>query len=588
MKKAVLRHFEAKSPELCTRSLGTQAKLDGLRQNRDMSEIKDDAQVTKPAQTSQQSGRIPDVGRTGSLNRRGRAALTRLVPDPAGLCARGAVTGLEPKWLPKYAALTGTKIGELPSVTSEDIPSVFAVARAAQRSWSQTRIPERRQRIMHFFELVTHLHDQLLDLIQWENGKNRGSAYEEVYDVAANAKYYARIAGRTLRDERVPGAVPLLTKTVVHHKPRGVVGIISPWNYPLTLAISDALPALIAGNAVVLKPDSQTPYTALAMKSLLERAGFPPDLLQVVIGSGRELGTPIIDNADYVMFTGSSATGASIAEQCGARLIEFSAELGGKNPLIVRADAPVTRAARGARKACFASSGQLCVSIERIYVHTDIWDRFVPAFVERVKAMRVGASMKWSDKMGPLISQEQFDKVRNHVEDAVAKGARVLCGGKPLPEVSELAWAPTVLTDVTPEMDLYAQETFGPVVSLYRVDSDEEALRLANHTSYGLNAAVWTGNLREGARLAERIHAGGVNVNDGYAATWGSIGAPSGGVKRSGISHRHGVGGLLKYTEPQTVALQHLMHLEAPKLLGEYRWADALHTWLKIGRLFRR
>lgn len=483
---------------------------------------------------------------------RGRSALRRLVPDlPAGTQMR-------------QSSLTGSDIAVLPIVEPDQIPAVFERARRIQHEWKETTFEHRRDLMLAFHDLVLAQRRDLLDLVQWETGKARTSAFEELADVAINARYYGRNAHKLLADRRVPGVVPLLTKTVVRYQPKGVVAVISPWNYPLTLVASDALAAIMAGNAIVIKPDSQTPFTAYAVKSLLEKAGFPKDLFQIVTGSGSSLGTSMIENADYVMFTGSTATGRVIAEQAGRNLVGFSAELGGKNAMIVRKDALADKAAAGAVRACFANSGQLCISIERVYVHEAIWDEFVSAFVKRVEKMRVKAAMDFSSDMGPLINQDQLDKVAGHVADAIAKGAHVLTGGHTLPDVGRFGYAPTVLTGVTPDMDVFAQETFGPVVSLYKVSSDDEAIRLANDTQYGLNASVWTGSMREGEKVAEQVKAGMVNVNEGYTAGWASIAAPNGGVKASGMAHRHGREGIVKYCDVHVTAAQRVTPVDFP------------------------
>ncbi|WP_442873748.1 succinic semialdehyde dehydrogenase [Corynebacterium sp. SCR221107] len=514
------------------------------------------------------------------MDTRGRVALARLIQQPEELVAEANGQDLRAH----TAALTGAEMGSLPQTPAERIAHVFEHARSIQSDWAETSFAARRDLMLRFHDLLLDEREAMLDLIQWETAKSRASAFEEVADVAINARYYARTAHSTLRDRKTSGAVPLLTTTTVSHRPRGVVAVISPWNYPLTLSASDALAAIMAGNAIVIKPDSLTPYTALAVKSLLERAGFPRDLFQIVLGAGATLGTPMIDAADYVMFTGSSATGATIAERAGRNLIGVSAELGGKNPMIVRADAPIAKTAAGALKACFSNSGQLCISIERIYVHTDIWDAFVPELVRRVEKMSVRAAMDWEVDMGPLISESQFNKVSEHVDDAVAKGARILAGGKPAPEAGPRGFRPTLLTDVTEEMAVFGDETFGPVVSLYRVGSDEEAIAAANAAPYGLNASVWTADLREGERVAARIRSGMVNVNDGYAALWGSIKAPSGGVKSSGLSHRHGKEGITKYTDLHVTATQRILPVMAPRFVSERAWSRFLTGFVRVQR----
>ena len=424
----------------------------------------------------------------------------------------------------------------------------------------------------------------LLDLVQWESGKARADAFEEVADVAMTARYYANTAARHLADRRRRGLIPALTRTVEHRQPKGVVGVIAPWNYPLTLAASDALAALAAGNAVILKPDSQTPHTALAVRSLLVRAGLDHRLFQVVTGKGAELGPPLVEACDCLMFTGSSATGAQVASQAGARLVAASAELGGKNPLIVCQDANLGRAVPGALKACFSNSGQLCVSVERVYVHERVWDRFVPAFARAAGKLRVARTMDWEADMGPLIDPGHLAKVDAHVRDALGKGARLLAGGHAVAQAGPAGYAPTILAGVTEDMDVFAEETFGPVVAVYPVSGEDEAVRLANATAYGLNASVWTRDARRGVRIAKRIRAGTVNVNEGYAAAWASLGAPMGGMKASGLGRRHGAEGIRKYTEAQTIAVQRLVNLQAPRGMGQEAWARALVSYLEVLR----
>jgi len=483
-----------------------------------------------------------------------------------------------------HSPFDGSGIGEVPTCTADDVAAAVARARAAQRGWAARPLRERAAVARRYHDLVLARQDELLDLIQVESGKSRASAHEEVADVAANALYYARTAGRHLRTRRREGAVPLLTTTVVHHRPRGVVGVISPWNYPFTLAVSDAVPALVAGNAVVLKPDRQTPFTALAAVELLREAGLPPDLFHVVTGEGTVLGPSLIDAVDFVMFTGSTAVGRVVAEQCGRRLIGFSAELGGKNPMIVLADSDVEAAARQAVHACFSNSGQLCISIERIYVEAPVYDRFAAAFAHRVRQMRLAAGLTWDADMGSLVSAAQLAVVRRHVDDAVAKGARVLAGGRERPDLGPLFFEPTVLEGVTEDMEVARAETFGPVVSLYRVRDAAEAVARANDSEYGLNAAVWSTS-RRGAAVAARLQVGTANVNEGYAATWSSYDAPMGGWKASGVGRRHGREGIVKYTEAQTVAVQRLMRIHPPDGGGGQRWAALVTTGVRLLRL---
>src|SRR5262249_13109692 len=293
-----------------------------------------------------------------------------------------------------------------------------------------------------------------------------------------------------LADARRSGLVPGLTRVREVRHPKGVVGIIAPWNYPLTLSVCDALPALLAGNAVVIKPDEQTPITALWAAAALAEAGVPDGRLSGVVGDGPVLGAALIDGADHIAFPGSTATGRLVAQRAATRLIDSSLELGGKNSLYVAEDADLDRAAEAAVRDCFASAGQLCISIERLMLHERIADAFLDRFIDRVRHLRLGTALDFSADLGCLVSTAHLERVRAHVADAVACGARVLIGGRPLPDIGPLFYAPTVLEGVPVDAVCYAEETFGPVVSVYRVSSDGEAVGLANGTEYGLNASI--------------------------------------------------------------------------------------------------
>ncbi|WP_062299771.1 succinic semialdehyde dehydrogenase [Demequina maris] len=474
----------------------------------------------------------------------------RLAPARASSLVALARGGGEP--LEVRCPWDGSVLAEVPTSRPVDVAAAVADARVAQRAWADTPIRERAAVMRRVASLLWGRADDLLDIVQLESGKSRVSAFDELADVALNAAHYARHGARVLRDRRRPGALPVVTRTTEHHRPRGVVGIIAPWNYPFTLAVSDAIPALIAGNAVVLKPDSQTPLSALAGLELLRDAGLPAGVMQVVAGDGPTVGGALVDAVDFVMFTGSTATGRKVAARCGERLIGCAMELGGKNPMLVLSDADPERAAAGAIPACFSNSGQLCVSIERIYVADEVHDAFVDAFVRRTRAMSLGVGTAWEIDMASLASEEHLAEVRAHVDDAVAKGATVLAGGRARPDLGPTVYEPTILAGVTDDMRCAREETFGPVVAVHRVSSDEEAVARANDSAYGLNAAVWS--RRRGTAVAARVEAGTVNVNEGYSAAWGSVGAPMGGWKDSGLGRRHGTAGILKYTQAQTIA----------------------------------
>ncbi|MEU6559519.1 succinic semialdehyde dehydrogenase [Nocardia nova] len=482
----------------------------------------------------------------------------------------------------KTAPYTGAELAELPVSTPADVEAAFVRARAAQKRWAATSFGERKRIVLRFHDLLLERRDEALDLMQAESGKTRRDAFLEVTDIAICSRYYARSAAGLLSPKRRRGAIPLLTRTTELRHPKGVVAVISPWNYPLSMAAGDAIPALMAGNAVVQKPDTQTALTALWAMDLMYEAGLPADVWQMVVGRGGSIGDTLIDNADYLMFTGSTASGRHIARDAGERLIGASLELGGKNAMLVLDDADIDRTADGAITACFPSTGQLCVSIERLYVAESVRDEFVAAFVERTRALELGGAYDFSRDVGCLTTPSQLETVTAHVEDAVAKGATVLAGGRARPDLGPLFYEPTILTDVTPDMTLYAHETFGPVVSIYSFHDIDEAVTRANATRYGLNASVWTRDGAQGRAVAARLHAGTVNVNDAYAAAWGSIDSPMGGMGDSGLGRRHGAEGILKYTEAQTVAQQRILGFTPPAGISYDTWATVLTTMLKV------
>ncbi|RAV31928.1 succinic semialdehyde dehydrogenase [Corynebacterium heidelbergense] len=500
--------------------------------------------------------------------------------------ARNGSLTAEAEKLEVEGPFTGETIGWVGAGTEDDVEQAFARARRAQRSWENVPVSERKAIFLRFHDSVLRNRDLLIDMVQLETGKNRASAFDEVMDVANNARYYAQRVARLLKPKKRRSALPILSKSIQYHQPLGVVGQISPWNYPLTLGISDAVPALIAGNAVVAKPDSATPFTALLVFKLLYEAGLPRELVQLVTGAGRVVGTAIAERCDFLMFTGSTKTGKILGETVGRRLVGYSAELGGKNPLIVSADTDLDYAARGVVDACYSNSGQLCVAIERVYVEDAIYEAFLAAFVDRVKAMTLGAGFGWEVQMGSLASADQLDTVVGYVDDAVAKGATVLAGGKHRPDLGPYFYEPTVLVDVPEDAKLRREEVFGPVVYIERVEDLDRAVELANDTSYGLNASVFA-KPSTAHRIAPAIAAGSVSINDGYTASWCAIENPMGGMKESGVSHRHGDDGLLKYTAMQNVTEQRFMSIRGPEALGRKTYANIMTAALRAGKAFK-
>ncbi len=482
------------------------------------------------------------------------------------------------------APFTGETLGRILWCIAKDVEEAARRAREAQERWAQTFFLERRKILLRFHDLVLDRQKEVLDLIQQENGKARKHAFEEVLDTAITARYYADTAEKHLRPRRRQGALPLLTTTREYHHPLGLAGFIVPWNYPLSLGISDAIPALLAGNGAVIKPDEKTPYSTLWAVDLLNEAGLPEDLIQVVTGYGTELGEPIVANVDFVMFTGSTRVGRIVAQQAAERLVDYSMELGGKNAMIVLDDADLDKTIPGAERAIFSSGGQLCISMERLYVQSGIYEEFKSRLVEHVRNMKLSPNLDYSADMGTMISAEQLKRIKEHVEDAKNKGAKILTGGRPRPDLGPYFYEPTVLEEVSKDMTLCTEETFGPVASLYKFDTLEEAVEESNDSLYGLNFSVWTKDLEKGRSLATRLEAGTVNVNEAYAAAWASLDAPMGGFKDSGVGRRHGAHGIQKYTESQTVAVQKAVPMAAPSGVSEEMYARLMGTALRIMR----
>jgi aldehyde dehydrogenase (NAD+)/succinate-semialdehyde dehydrogenase/glutarate-semialdehyde dehydrogenase len=397
--------------------------------------------------------------------------------------------------------------------------------------------------------------------------------------------HYIKAAPRILRERKHGGVVPIVSTSTEVRVPKGVVGLISPWNFPFATSLSDAMPALIAGNGVVLKPDNKSTLNVAFGVGLLYQAGMPAGLVQIVCGEGPDIGQAIIENADYVMFTGSTATGRVIGAQAGRNLIGCTLELGGKNPLIVLDDADLDEVIAGTITATFLNTGQACMHIERIYVSDRRKDEFTRRFVEAARAIRIEATYDFTPDMGSLVSVPQRERVQSHVDDAVAKGATVLTGGKARPDLGPAFFEPTVLTDVTPDMLLAKAETFGPVAAIYSYSTVEEAIALANDTDYGLNASVWGDDRKAAEAVGRRIQAGNININDGLAASYASKKSTSGGFKASGVGSRHGDAGMLKYTDVQNVAVLKRQVLTNPP---DTDWTKQVDKTVKGLRFMRK
>ena len=480
--------------------------------------------------------------------------------------------------------VSGEPVATVPSCGIGDVERALERSRVAQRDWARWPARRRARVLLRFHDLLLARQREVLDLLQLESGKSRLNAFEEVAATASTARYYGKRAPAHLRTHRRRGATPALTRAWEAHVPVGVCGFITPWNYPLTMGVTDALAALVAGNGVVAKPDAQTPLSALWGFQLLEQAGLPAGLAQVVTGPGPLVGGAIADRVDFLMFTGSTAVGRSLAARCGERLIGCSMELGGKNAMLVLPDAGLERAVKGTISGAFGNAGQLCIAMERVYVHRSLYDGYVRRLAEQVGRLRLGGALDWSADVGSMISRGQVDTVVAHLEDAVAKGASVVAGGRARPDVGPLFFEPTVLVGVTDDMTCHREETFGPLLEIYPYDDVDEAIGEINDSPYGLNASIYSGDVAAARGLAARIRAGTVNINEPYAAAFGSIDAPMGGMGQSGVGRRHGAHGILKYTEAQTIAAQRLMPLTPDAGTPGRIYATAMTTGLRLLR----
>lgn len=449
---------------------------------------------------------------------------------------------------------SGKRIYELPQLSAEQVALEVDRARDEQLDWAAVPVFERADIFLKVHDALLENEDKILDLLQLETGKSRAHAYEEFSGAVGITRYYGKVAEKALSIKKAATGVPVLLKTFVRQEPIGVVGIITPWNYPLALAMMDVVPALIAGNCVVHKTDNQTTLISLLVRLLAVDAGLPEDAWRIVAGDGAEVGNAVTDNVDYVAFTGSTNTGRAVAQRAAGRLIGFSLELGGKNPAIVLPSANPAKAAEIIVAGCFGNAGQLCVSISRVYVPHAIKAEFEQELIAIIEKLKVGKSNDFSFDIGSLTSAAQLARVERYVNDAKSKGAQILIGGTALPEAGPYFYSPTAITNIGDDVLLKREEVFGPVLSVYGYDDIDEAVDAANDSEFGLNSSV-IGNRKEALKIAARINSGSVNINEGYRASFASFGAPMGGTKRSGFGRRNGIGGLLRFTEAKAIGI---------------------------------
>ena len=473
---------------------------------------------------------------------------------------------------------TGEIIGRVPDMTAE-VPRLVARGRAAQPAWAGLGFAGRAKVVDACRRRMVAAKARIVASAIRETGQTYEEALlHEVFFNAASLRYWARSAERLLREERVPARDlwVLGRKVMVRYRPLGVIGVIAPWNFPLLLGVGDAIPALMAGNAVVLKPSSLTPLTTRMVVDIFHQAGVPEDVFICATGPAAA-GGALVEHADMIAFTGSTATGRKIAAQAGERLIPCSLELGGKDPMIVCGDADLERAVNGAVQFGLLRSGQVCMSVERIYVEEPLYEPFVARLADRVRGLRQGPPGDAGETdLGAMISAEQVQIVAAHVDDARRKGARIVTGGGPAATgANGRFFAPTVVADADHSMVCMREETFGPTLPVMKVRDADEAVQLANDSHYGLTASVWTRDISKGEGLARQVRAGSVCVNDADIMI-AARDAPFAGARDSGLGARHGPVGIRRYTEPQTIVVTRFAARQDLGWMPNSRWMTRL------------
>jgi acyl-CoA reductase-like NAD-dependent aldehyde dehydrogenase len=460
--------------------------------------------------------------------------------------------------IPVENPATGEVITTVPDLSADEVKQIVARAREAQPGWEAMGFEERGRVFLRAQKWVTENAERIIDVIVSETGKTYEDAQLAEISYAANAfGFWAKMAPEYLEDERVRSSNLFVkgAKLVIRRRPRGVVGVIGPWNYPLTNSFGDCIPALAAGNAAVLKPSEITPLTSLLMAEMLRECGLPENVFSVATGRG-ETGAALVDEVDFIMFTGSTRTGKKVAARAAESLTPVGLELGGKDPMIVLADADIERAANGAVFYGMQNGGQTCISVERVYVEAPVYDQFVSKVEEKIRSLRQGAPAgPGSVDVGAVIFPPQIDIIDDHVQDAVAKGAKIVVGGHKREESGGRFYEPTLLVDVDHTMKAMTEETFGPTLPVMKVRDADEAVRLANDSPYGLAGSVWTKDVTKGEEIARRVEAGAVCVNDAML-NYAALELPMGGWKESGLGSRHSAGGIRKYCAEQTLLVK--------------------------------
>jgi acyl-CoA reductase-like NAD-dependent aldehyde dehydrogenase len=483
--------------------------------------------------------------------------------------ANGVAPGDE---IPVENPATGETIATVPDMTAEQVAEMAARARAAQPEWEAFGFEGRSRVLLRAQKWVMDNAERIVATIVSETGKTYEDAELAEIGYAGNAfGFWAKYGPEYLADERIKSSQVLVKgkKLINRYRPLGLIGVIGPWNYPLTNSFGDCIPALMAGNAVILKPSEITPLTSLLLAEGMRECGLPENVLQIATGRGAT-GAALIEHVDMIMFTGSTRTGRKVAQAAAERLIPCSLELGGKDPMIVLSDADVERAANFATYYSMQNAGQTCISIERVYVEEPVYDEFVAKVSEKVRELRVGKPEgPGSVEVGAITFPPQMDTIKDHVADAVQKGARVLTGGNQAPGAGRF-FEPTVLVDVDHSMKCMTEETFGPTLPIMKVSDTDEAVRLANDSPYGLGASVFSRDTARGEAVARRIEAGAANVNDAMI-NYTVMELPMGGAKASGLGSRHGAGGIRKYCTQQAIVVTPKLAMKKEVFMYPYK-----------------
>ena len=485
--------------------------------------------------------------------------------------------------IPVENPATGETIATVPDLGAGEVAEMAARGRAAQPEWEAYGFEGRGRVLSRAQKWLMDNAERVVETIVSETGKTWEDAQLAEIGYAGNAfGFWAKQAAGYLADEKVKSSQLLVKgkKLILRYRPLGLIGVIGPWNYPLTNSFGDCIPALAAGNSVILKPSEVTPLTSLLLAEGLRECGLPDNVLQIATGRG-ETGAALVGQVDMIMFTGSTRTGRKVAQAAAERLIPASLELGGKDPMIVLSDADLERAANFATYYSMQNAGQTCISIERVYVEEPVYDEFVAKVAEKVRRLRVGKPEGIASvEVGAITFPPQLEIIKDHVEDARQKGAKVLTGGRQAPGPGRF-YEPTVLVDVDHTMKIMTEETFGPTLPIMKVRDADEAVHLSNNSHYGLGSSVFTRDVKRGEQIARRLEAGAATVNDAMI-NYTVLELPMGGAKASGLGSRHGAGGIRKYCSQQAIVVTRLGMKKEP-----FMYPYKARTSRMLARMFK-